>query len=197
MKGAKIQSEQALNRLKEIMQRSSQNSLMLYSQKSDYVFDLTYACNEATEQYKEFQKQIAPFKEYVNRSASDIARYDSLIDVLSKMPVRQLSPQAKCDRDVCLALAVNIRRMLVDNNEALKENMIFYPGKVHFHDRPIWKKSGYQWDCGFMVIAGFHGTQCHGAADGERLYGFVHHISFADSQAPIEQTAHMGERCRA
>lgn len=124
--GAKIQSEQALNRLKEIMLRSAQNSLMLYSQKTDYVFDLTYACNEATEQYKEFQKQIAPFKEYVNRSSSDIARYDSLIDVLSKMPVRQLSPQAKCDRDVCLALAVNIRRMLIDNNEALKENMVWY-----------------------------------------------------------------------
>ncbi len=82
--------------------RSAQNSLMLYSQKNDYVFDLTYACHEATEQYQDFKQQIMPFKDFVNRSNSDIARYDSLIDMLSKMPTMVLSPQAKVDRNVCL-----------------------------------------------------------------------------------------------
>lgn len=124
--GSKLHSDQALARLRDIMMRSSQNSLMLYSQKTDYVFDLTYACHEATEQYKEFQRQVAPFREFVDRSNADIARYDSLIDVLSKMPTKRLSDQAMIDRNVCLTLAVNIRRMLVDSNESLKESMTWY-----------------------------------------------------------------------
>lgn len=121
-----LRSKRVTAMLRDIMQRSSQNSLMLYSQKSDYVFDLTYACHEATEQYQEFKRQIAPFKEYVDRSNSDIARYDSLIDMLSKMPTMMLNDKAKIDRNVCLTLAVSIRRMLQDNKDAMQENMMWY-----------------------------------------------------------------------
>ena len=110
-----MRTQRVTTTLRDIMQRSAQNSLMLYSQKNDYVFDLTYACHEATEQYQDFRRQIMPFRDFVNRSNSDIARYDSLIDMLSKMPTMMLSPQAKVDRNVCLTLAVNIRRMLQDN----------------------------------------------------------------------------------
>ena len=124
--GSKQYTKRVMNILGDIMKKSSQNSLMLYSQKTDYVFDLTYACHEATQQYQEFQKQIAPFKDFIGRSQSDIARYDSLVDVLSKMPVNTLSEQAKIDRNVCLTLAVNIRRMLKDNSEELQENCYWY-----------------------------------------------------------------------
>ncbi len=126
MMGSKRRSERVMATLRDIMQRSSQNSLMLYSQKTDYVFDLTYACHEATEQYEEFQREIAPFRQFITRSQSDIARYDSLVDVLSKMPTMRLSEQAKIDRNVCLTLAVNLRRMLKDSNEALQENIMWY-----------------------------------------------------------------------
>lgn len=126
MMNSKMRSERVMATLRDIMQRSSQNSLMLYSQKTDYVFDLTYACHEATEQYQEFQKSIAPFKEYVNQSNSDIARYDSLIDVLRRMPTVVLSSKAKTDRNVCLTLAINIRRMLEDSNANLQENQAWY-----------------------------------------------------------------------
>lgn len=121
-----MRTQRVTSTLRDIMQRSAQNSLMLYSQKNDYVFDLTYACHEATEQYQDFKQQIMPFKDFVNRSNSDIARYDSLIDMLSKMPTMVLSPQAKVDRNVCLTLAVNIRRMLQDNKDAMQENMRWY-----------------------------------------------------------------------
>jgi len=121
-----MRTQRVTTTLRDIMQRSAQNSLMLYSQKNDYVFDLTYACHEATEQYQDFRRQIMPFRDFVNRSNSDIARYDSLIDMLSKMPTMVLSPQAKVDRNVCLTLAVNIRRMLQDNKDAMQENMRWY-----------------------------------------------------------------------
>lgn len=124
--GSKEQNERIMHTLRDIMQKSNQNSLMLYSQKSDYVFDLTYACKEATQLYREFRKTMTPFNDYVNGSSSDIARYDSLIDVLSRMPVMMLDDKAKTDRNVCLTLAVNIRRMLRDGNETMKENQMWY-----------------------------------------------------------------------
>ena len=81
------QNEQVRQRLMETMQRSNQNSLMLYSQKLDYVFDLTYACHEATEQYHDFRRQQLPFKMFMDKTDSEIARYDSLITSLKSMPV--------------------------------------------------------------------------------------------------------------
>ena len=126
MMGSKQYATYVRTLLRDIMHRSSQNALMLYSQKSDYVFDLTYACHEATEQYQEFQRQIAPFQDMMVRGQQDIARYDSLIDVLSKMPVTTLSEQGKIDRNVCLTLTVNLRRMLKDNYDEIQESRMWY-----------------------------------------------------------------------
>ena len=46
--GHKQMRQEVISNLINISRKSSQNALMLYSQKPDYVFDLTYACNEAT-----------------------------------------------------------------------------------------------------------------------------------------------------
>ena len=45
----KARSQDMHNRIMEVWRKSNQNALMLYSQKQDYVFDLTYACHEATQ----------------------------------------------------------------------------------------------------------------------------------------------------
>ena len=84
-------TEQVRNQLIATMKRSDQNSLMLYSQKQEYVFDLTYACHEATQQYQEFMRQRIPFKQFMSRTDSEIARYDSLINTLETMPRRVLN----------------------------------------------------------------------------------------------------------
>lgn len=69
----KDQQESVRNNLMDIFRRSNQNSLMLYSQKPQYIFDLTYACHEATEQYAEFQKNVLPFTSLLARTNSEIA----------------------------------------------------------------------------------------------------------------------------
>ena len=46
----KEQAQQVFRDLTQTMQQSNQNALMLYSQKQEYLFDLTYACHQATEQ---------------------------------------------------------------------------------------------------------------------------------------------------
>ena len=120
------QSESVRNQLIETMLRSNQNSLMLYSQKQDYVFDLTYACNEATDQYHLFQQQQLPFKTFLNKTNNDIARYDSLIGSLRVMPVAMLSDEAKTDRNICLTLATNIRNSLDENRITMQDYIRYY-----------------------------------------------------------------------
>ena len=56
------QNERIRNNLMDVIRRSNQNSLMLYSQKPDYVFDLTYACHEATNQFHDFKQKTLPFR---------------------------------------------------------------------------------------------------------------------------------------
>ena len=123
---SKWQSEQVRNQLMETLKHSNQNSLMLYSQKPEFVFDLTYACHEATEQYNMFHRQQLPFKEFINTTEADIARYDSLIISLREMPVSVLDHQAQTDRNVCLTLATNIRNSLDENRSTMEDYIHFY-----------------------------------------------------------------------
>lgn len=119
-------SSRVFSTLITAVQKSNQNALMLYSQKDGYVFDLTYACHEATEQFREFEKHLIPFKSFVSKADQEVARYDSLISCLRAMPVQMLDERSKIDRSVCLALAVNTRRMLVENQNQLSEYIYYY-----------------------------------------------------------------------
>ena len=83
----KDQQDAMASNMYTIINQCSQNSLMLYSQKSGYIFDLTYACHEATQMYHEFRKSVIPFENYLNQSTTEIARFDSLVNVLSTMNV--------------------------------------------------------------------------------------------------------------
>ncbi|MBQ4387706.1 MAG: mechanosensitive ion channel [Prevotella sp.] len=122
----KKQSEQVRDQLISIMKRSNQNSLMLYSQKQEYVFDLTYACHEATELYQEFQHQQLPYKTFMEKADNEIARYDSLITSLQTMPQNMLDEETKTNRNICLTLASSIRNQLEENRSTLQEYIHIY-----------------------------------------------------------------------
>lgn len=120
------QQERVRTNIMQVLNQSNQNSLMLYSQKEDYIFDLTYACHEATEQYHRFQSQVMPFNEYIQKNRTELARYDSLIQNLSMMPPQMLPAKAQIDRNVCLTLAINIYHTLKQNNEQMAEYITYY-----------------------------------------------------------------------
>ena len=122
----KEEARNIINQLKETINKSNQNALMLYSQNSNYVFDLTYACHEATEQYQYFQKQQLPFKAYLEESDVEIAKYDSLINSLKSMRPEMLDGHAKTDRSVCLTLAINIQNTLTENRAQVADYISFY-----------------------------------------------------------------------
>jgi hypothetical protein len=124
--GHKEEREHIIRNLINISKRSSQNALMLYSQKEEYVFDLTYACNEVTKLYREYHRSIQPFRNSITNIDTEIARYDSLKNSLDKMSYRSLSDKARIDRNVCLTLAVCISRMLRENKESMSDYIKIY-----------------------------------------------------------------------
>jgi len=79
-------SKQQHNSLVEYMKKSEQISLMLYSQKSDFTFDVAYACQQATDLYKALHKTNMPYEQIRQRLLNDVARYDSLIVALKQLP---------------------------------------------------------------------------------------------------------------
>ncbi len=124
--GHKQDREQIFKQLIDISKRSNQNALMLYSQRDDYVFDLTYACNEVTKLYRDYHRSIQPFRNSIDNINTEIARYDSLQTSLNNMSYRSLTPKAQTDRNVCLTLAVCISRMLRENRESMSDYINIY-----------------------------------------------------------------------
>ena len=109
-----------------ILSKSNQNALMLYSQKPDYVFDLAYACHEATDQFHNFKESATPFRSYIAQLDTEISRYDSLVNSLQQMPTLTLSDKAKTDRNVCLTLAVTIRNNMQQSKQMLQDYIRYY-----------------------------------------------------------------------
>ena len=73
-----------------MMQNSNQIALMLYSQSSDFTFDMAYACQAATEQYRQLKSHHMPYNKMKARLLSEIDRYDALIAVLENLPPKLL-----------------------------------------------------------------------------------------------------------
>ena len=120
------QRKEVFRNLTQTMKLSNQNALMLYSQNQEYLFDLTYACHQATEQYQQFQRQQMPFRDFISNTRSEIARYDSLIQSLQSMHTTLLSHKAKTDRTVCLTLATVIKRTLENDSRQMEDYIRYY-----------------------------------------------------------------------
>lgn len=123
---SKSRMSQMRDQMISIMKRSNQNALMLYSQKTDYIFDLTYACHEATEQYNDFNKLRMPFDQVISNIDYEANRYDEMIKSLQRMPILILNDKAKIDRNVCLTLATAIYNQLLQSRQGYKDDIQSY-----------------------------------------------------------------------
>lgn len=84
----------------DILKKCNELALMLYSQNQDYTFDLTYALEEVTSEYEEFNKSRLPFDEIITRLDLEIERYSRLIESLRRLP-----PELKTIEDLPDSLA--------------------------------------------------------------------------------------------
>ena len=96
--------------------------LMLYSQKEANVFDLAYACGQATSLYNRVSRTRS-FKQFEQQQDEQIAQYESLVQALNNIPDYQLkTPTMRATRDSCIFLAKFIESDIRKTRETMKGN---------------------------------------------------------------------------
>ena len=70
----------------DIVKKCNDMSLMLYSQKQDYTFDISYALEKVTQEYNNFNKNRTPYDRIVSTLDVEINRYARLIESLRRLP---------------------------------------------------------------------------------------------------------------
>ena len=70
----------------DIAKKCNDLSLMLYSQKQDYTFDISYALEKVTQEYDDFNKNRTPYDRIVTKLNIEINRYARLIESLRRLP---------------------------------------------------------------------------------------------------------------
>ena len=83
-----MQSKYAVQhqRMVDIVKKCNDLSLMLYSQKQDYTFDISYALEKVTKEYDEFNANRTPYDRIVSSLDVEINRYARLIESLRRLP---------------------------------------------------------------------------------------------------------------
>lgn len=72
--------------LVQLIKSCNELSLMLYSQKQDFTFDLTYALQQVTDQYHNFTQSRMPYDNIISYLDVEIDRYDRLVMALKVLP---------------------------------------------------------------------------------------------------------------
>ncbi|MCR5709150.1 MAG: mechanosensitive ion channel [Bacteroidales bacterium] len=79
-------NEQQHRQLIDLTKKCNELALILYSQKQDYTFDLTYALEGVSRQYELYNKERRPFDEMVTKMDLEIERYEHLAEALRRLP---------------------------------------------------------------------------------------------------------------
>ena len=96
--------------------------LMLYSQKEQNIFDLAYACGQATDLYKRVSRTRS-FKQFEQYMDEQINQYENLILALNNIPDYQFkNNEMRITRDSCIYLAKVIEDEISKARETLKDN---------------------------------------------------------------------------
>ena len=80
------QDDRQHEELVHLIQSCNELSLMLYSQKQDFTFDLTYALQQVTDQYHSFTQSRMPYDNIISYLNVEIDRYDRLVIALKVLP---------------------------------------------------------------------------------------------------------------
>ncbi len=78
--------DQQHQQMVKIAKKCNDQSLMLYSQKQDYTFDIIYALERVTKEYGDFNRNRTPYDRIVTKLNIEIERCARLIESLRRLP---------------------------------------------------------------------------------------------------------------
>ena len=106
----------------EVAKKCNDLSLMLYSQKQDYTFDISYALEKVTREYEDFNKNRTPYDRIVTKLNIEIDRYARLIEALRRLPPELKEVQLVPDS---LAYHNDTLDAHLQHNESLLEQKLY------------------------------------------------------------------------
>lgn len=108
-------AESQHDRLILTIQKCNQLSLILYSQKTGFTFDMAYACQEATSIFKETHENNLPYDRICTFLQTEIDRYDRLINSLEMLPPSKLLEARQAEQAPSDTTAINQMRARLDS----------------------------------------------------------------------------------
>ena len=78
--------EKQRQKMIDVMKQCDQLALTLYSQKQGFTFDVSYALQQVTRKYNEFNQDRGPFDRIVSNLNVEMERYARLIESLRRLP---------------------------------------------------------------------------------------------------------------
>ena len=73
-------------KLMDIITKSNERSILLYTQEQNMTFDLAYALKKVSSDYNNYSKDIRPYEHIVHSLDIEIDRYARLIEALRRLP---------------------------------------------------------------------------------------------------------------
>ena len=109
------QDEKQHEQLVGLIRSCNELSLMLYSQKQDFTFDLTYALRQVTDQYYGFTQNKMPFDNIISYFNIEIERYDRLLKTLKSLPPELVDVPDSLGPGMLDSLAMNLSQHVLPN----------------------------------------------------------------------------------
>ena len=82
------ENERQHQKMIDIITKTNELSILLYTQELEMTFDLAYALNTVSTEYKNFSKDRMPYDRIVNDLNIEIDRYARLLEALRRLPPR-------------------------------------------------------------------------------------------------------------
>ena len=129
--------------LDELTEQCNALSLMLYSQSSyNFTFDLTYALDQVSKQYNEFNTKVQPYEQRLSMMTSGLERYQRLCSTLRNLPD---NPEYNAVRDSCVVVAEEMEVFYGQSLERLEKDSKRYNAlKTQLDDAYEYAQKSYE-----------------------------------------------------
>lgn len=121
-------------KLVHLIKSCNELSLMLYSQKQDFTFDLTYALQRVTDQYHSFTESRIPYDNIISYLDVEIDRYDRLVMALKVLPpeLEELPDSLGPSLLDSLTAALRCRALHGESYSKSRPDVSYHSGNRHY-----------------------------------------------------------------
>lgn len=129
--------------LDELTEQCNALSLMLYSQSSyNFTFDLTYALDQVSKQYSEFNTKVQPYEQRLSMMQAGEDRFTRLSNTLKNMPD---NPEYNMVRDSCVLIAEQMAEFYSQGLKRLETDSQRYQDlKIQLDDAYEYAQKSYE-----------------------------------------------------